>query len=224
MATSENAKTISTPRTVKVLMLTLTEPWADFLFNLSNIVLIVGAAAVLIGTIGAIAMGGAKEQFSNERISANETATEEAKARALEAQLALARYKAPREISPEHRSEIAEAVKPFAGQAFSGMVASSVSDARPLWASLVGILRNAGWVLQPPWGLATGDPLAGVPVSPNEGVTIFVPKDDIAALAPAANALWRTLNAAGIRAFQAEDSGPQARAKIIVIEIGTKPQ
>lgn len=63
-------------------MLTVTESLANTLFAWSNVMLIAGAAAVLIGTIGAIAMGTAREQFANERISANERATGEANAQA----------------------------------------------------------------------------------------------------------------------------------------------
>lgn len=50
----------------------ISSSWADFLFDLSNAVLVIGAAAVLIGTIGSIKMAGIREQFSNERIAANE--------------------------------------------------------------------------------------------------------------------------------------------------------
>jgi hypothetical protein len=55
---------------------------ADRLFALSNVVLIAGAAAVLIGTMGSIVFGTVREQFSNGRMAANERATAEANARA----------------------------------------------------------------------------------------------------------------------------------------------
>jgi hypothetical protein len=55
---------------------------ADFLFSLSNIVLVVGAAAVLIGTIGSIKMGSVREYFSDIRISENERETSKANVRA----------------------------------------------------------------------------------------------------------------------------------------------
>jgi multidrug efflux pump subunit AcrA (membrane-fusion protein) len=124
------------PTTVRVLMWEISASLADRLFALSNVVLILGAAAVLIGTIGAIVMSGVREQFANERISANETATAQATAesdaakrdaaaateraalaeqRAAEANLELARFKAPRAISPEQRNRIAEKMKEFIG-------------------------------------------------------------------------------------------------------------
>src|SRR5262249_45545719 len=111
-------------RTARFLMFSVTESVADFLFNLSNIVLILGAAAVLAGTIGAITMGLVKEQFSNERIAANERETARAKAdaeiakegaakanqRAAEAQLELERIKAPRSLDSEQQRQVESAI------------------------------------------------------------------------------------------------------------------
>jgi hypothetical protein len=154
---------------------------------------------------------------------ANERAAE-AEARAAEAQLALEKFKAPRSLTSEQQSTIIGAIDPFAGQEFSGMVAGSVPGARPLWVLLDKTLRAANWIRVAPWGAATGDPPAGIPISPDEGVTIFVPADDVTNLAPAANALNSALNDAGIKAVSVSDAGPQTRPKIIVIEIGIKPQ
>jgi hypothetical protein len=211
---------------------------ADRLFAISNAVLIIGAAMVLIGTIGAIVLSGFREQFSNARLSDNETKTAqaiaesdtakmgaaEANARALEAQLALERFKAPRGFTPEQELAFKQTVKPFAGQEFSGQVAAGVPDARPLWISIDKLLTAAHWIRVPPWGVAAGDPPAGIPISPNEGVTIFVPTDDVASLTPAATALLSTLTDAGIKTVAVTNAGLQTRAKIIVIEIGIKPQ
>jgi hypothetical protein len=154
------------PTTVRVLMWEISASLADRLFALSNVVLILGAAAVLIGTIGAIVMSGVREQFANERISANETATAQATAesdaakrdaaaateraalaeqRAAEANLELARFKAPRAISPEQRNRIAEKMKEFTGQEYAGMVASDVGDAWSLWREIGLSLELAGW-------------------------------------------------------------------------------
>ncbi len=149
---------------------------------------------------------------------------EEAKADAAKAKLALERFKAPRSLSPEQQGQIIDAVKGFAGQQFAGLVAGSVTDAWPLWAELHKILSAAGWVGMPPAGLAVGDPPAGVPVSPGKGVTVVVPTDDLQTLIPATNALISALNSEGIATTGAHTTGPQIRPKIIVIEIGTKPQ
>lgn len=60
-------------------MFTVTESAASALLGYANGLLILGTIAVLIGTIGAIWMGSAKEHFANERISANEVETARAK-------------------------------------------------------------------------------------------------------------------------------------------------
>jgi hypothetical protein len=131
---------------------------------------------------------------------------------------------APRSFSAEQQREISAKLKPFAGQHFSGQVASSVPDAWPLWLLLEAALRGAGWIRDPPMGLTTGDPPAGIPVAPNEGVVIFVPKDDIPSIGPAADALSIELRKVGVAAAVFHDIGAQTRAKIMVIEIGMKPQ
>jgi hypothetical protein len=102
-------------------MWNITSAWADFLFSVSNIVLVIGALFVLIGTICSIKMGGIREQFSNERISANETATETAKAEAAKAQLELAKFKAPRSLTDDQIAHLKDKLRPFAGQQF-GMI------------------------------------------------------------------------------------------------------
>jgi hypothetical protein len=63
------------PKTVRLFMWEISSPLADRLFTLSNAVLIIGAAMVLIGTIGAIVLSSVREQFPNARISDNETKT-----------------------------------------------------------------------------------------------------------------------------------------------------
>jgi hypothetical protein len=106
-------------------MWSITSPRADFLFDLSNWILIVGAFAVFVGTIGSITMGTVKEYFASERLSLNELATEHAKtdaeiaregaakanARAAEAQLALEKYRAGRSLTPEQHGILLEALK-----------------------------------------------------------------------------------------------------------------
>lgn len=168
---------------------------------------------------------------ANERIAELSTQAEqlrkvtaEANARAAEANLALERFRAPRSLNNEQKTQIATLLKSFAGQQYSGMVAGSVPDARSLWVILDKVLTAANWIRQPPWGLAAGDPPAGVPVSPSDGVTLFVPVADLPELLPAVKTLASTLIAAGIATAIAADSGPQTRPKIIVIEVGTKPQ
>jgi hypothetical protein len=51
---------------------------ANFWFDLSNVVLFVGAVLVALGTYGTIKFAAIKEQYSDERVSANEAETKRA--------------------------------------------------------------------------------------------------------------------------------------------------
>ncbi len=59
-------------------MWNLSSPLADTLFAWSNVILIFGAALVLIGTIGSIKLAAVREHFADIRISDNESATKQA--------------------------------------------------------------------------------------------------------------------------------------------------
>jgi hypothetical protein len=93
---------------------------ADSLFAWSNVVLIVGAAAVLIGTIGAIKMAAVREHFADLRISENERSTAHAMAEAATARetteklraanLALEAQIQPRRLSGETSTKLIEAL------------------------------------------------------------------------------------------------------------------
>jgi len=133
-------------------MFSVTESLANTLFSVSNIVLIAGAAAVLIGTIGAIAMGSAKEQFSNERISTNEVETARAReaaasanARAEEARLELAKFRAPRLLSEGQIEAIAERVRRFKNVRFDMSVITGDPEAMTLLRLIAASLQRAGW-------------------------------------------------------------------------------
>jgi hypothetical protein len=143
MASTDSIKTIEKPRTVRLFMWDVSSSAADRLFAISNVVLIVGAAAVLIGTIGAIITSGIREQFSNERISANERATAEANARALSAELALAKFKAPRSLSANQLTAIRAAVAPFPNVAIDIWAAGEAPDLPSLISTLSTALEKA---------------------------------------------------------------------------------
>jgi hypothetical protein len=98
--------TATAPKTVRLFMWEISSPLADRLFTLSNAVLIIGATMVLIGTIGAVVLSGVREQFSNARISDNETKTASATA---EAAKAIERAAALEKEATQARASIAEA-------------------------------------------------------------------------------------------------------------------
>src|SRR6516165_3454262 len=144
---------------------------------------------------------------------------------AREAELELAKLKTPRTLTPEAQRRVAAALQKFAGQEFEGQVVPGSEDARPLWEELDQALRAANWVRVAPSGLAVGDPPAGIPLSPNSGVTVFVTASRANELAPTAHALAAALMAEGLIAGVTASAGPrmEQRPNVIVIEIGRKP-
>jgi len=218
----------------------ITSPLADRLFTIFNVVLILGAAMVLIGTIGAIVLSGVREQFSNARISENETKTAqaiaesdnakkgaaEANARALEARLALENFKAPRTLRPDQQAKIAEKLKPFAGTIYDAGI-GPMGDPEPLYMlrSLHVALSSANWK-HVAW-TGSGDMTYTEPDMPSMGVTMVtnvivdVHPDRWKELGPAAEALAAALSAEGIDAIA--DSKPTSiNSNAIHIRIGRK--
>ena len=149
----------------------------------------------------------------------------EARERADEAELELAKIKTPRLLTPEAQRRVTAKLRQFAGQEFAGQVAPGSDDARPLWETLDKALTAADWVRVPPIGLAVGDPPAGVPLVPNSGVTVFVAASRANEFAPIAQLLAAALMAEGIIAGVSASAGPQMeqRPAVIVVEIGRKP-
>ncbi|WP_330084238.1 hypothetical protein [Methylocystis iwaonis] len=56
-------------------MFDISLPTANLLFGLSNFSLILGAALVLMGTLGSVWFGGIRERYADQRTSENETKT-----------------------------------------------------------------------------------------------------------------------------------------------------
>src|SRR5262249_9321596 len=155
----------------------------------------------------------------------NNALLSEARERAREAELELAKLTTPRTLTPDGQRRVALALQKFAGQEFEGQVAPGAEDARPLWEELDKALHAANWVRVAPSGLSVGDPPAGIPLSPNSGVTVFVAASRANELAPIAHALAAALMSEGLIAGVAASAGPrlEQRPNVIVIEIGRKP-
>jgi hypothetical protein len=236
MAIAPNNETASSPRRVKVLTFAVTEALAERLLWWSNFALVVGAVGVLIGTIGAIAMTSAKEQFVNERISANELATQRARegaaqanARAVEAQLALEKFKAPRLLTLERQARISSRLKPFAGTPFDVAV-GPMGDPEPvvLATAILSTLTNAGWH-QIEWKTRDAQLLLTEPGKPNFGaaavtnVIVDIHPAQAERLWSIAKALEAVLVAEGIDAQAQQGSGGRnTNENAIHIMIGRK--
>jgi hypothetical protein len=166
MTTNLDVRTVNKPRTVRVMMFDVSLPWASFWYDLSNVMLIVGATAVLIGTYGTIKMGAVKERFSNERISVNEMETSratesasiaqeeaarankaaaDANERAVKAALELAKFRAPRILSQAQQLRITEETKSFADTRFVVGITAGSAESASLADQIVRALTAAKW-------------------------------------------------------------------------------
>jgi hypothetical protein len=164
MAANPAITTNRTPKTVRVLMWNVSSPMADFWFTVSNVILIVGALAVFVGTIGSITMGAAKEHFSDLRISENELATSKANRRAAELEKEAASLEAdnlslqtslrPRRLSfpgwttnLEKAASITKELEKFRGTvAFIQVVPDF--EARIFAQDVATVLANVGWKIE----------------------------------------------------------------------------
>jgi hypothetical protein len=208
----------------------ITSPLADRLFTISNAVLILGAAMVLIGTIGAIVLSGVREQFSNARISENETKTAqeiaesdtakkgaaEANARALEAQLALERFKAPRVLTDAEAQKIAEKLKPYSGQEFQIVTYWDMKEPLAFANEIYKPLVLAGWKYIKPAG-------AMFMLGGNEGVRVWQHPNADDRVQKAADALVAALNDADLTAVLKLQNSANPIDNKIGLNIGTKP-
>jgi hypothetical protein len=92
-------------------------------------------------------------QEERDRLHATEletlrTAAEEAKAKAVEAQLALEKYKAPRTLTGEQIQTLIEELRPFTGQAYDLSLPKMLEPGAGLDTQLVAVLHKAGWKVQ----------------------------------------------------------------------------
>jgi len=134
----------------------LSQEMADSIFGLSNVALTIGAALVLVGTVGVFWSGGIRDKYSDERISSNEAKTAQAVAEAAQAnqraeQERLARVKieerlAPRSLTTEQEAGLRSQLSQFPGASVDIFIYGGGSDdALPLAGMISGSLQSAGW-------------------------------------------------------------------------------
>ncbi len=196
-------------------------PFWEAVFRWSTIAAFVlgglGVTAAFISTWVGAKLGDISQNEFNLKLA-------EANAQALQAQLALEKYKAPRRFSPDQQKFIADAVKPFSGQEFQGLVASSVADGHSFWETVHKTLLTAGWVFIPPSSMGFGNPPAGVPIVSDPGISIFAPNRN-EAVGMAAMVLAKAIMDQGfdVRLVEGALGDNASKPKMIAIEIGPKP-
>jgi hypothetical protein len=189
-------------------MLNLSLETANVIYTLSNLILVLGALFVLLGTVGAVFSGGIRERFADERISKNEaeTATANARAaeadqRAAEANLELIRIKAPRRLTPAQQETIIAKLKQFAGTPFDIGLVQGDAEAAELMIQIEAVLTATGWT-QTDW--VGGDILMTRAGKPKEGlvtatsVVIVLHPQNASTLGNAAATLIDALSLEGI--------------------------
>jgi hypothetical protein len=95
-------------------------------------------------------------------------ATANATARALEAEVALEKLKAPRTIAEEQRQRIIRAIKPFSGMHFDFAVRPD-PEPESFMEQLAATLQAAGWIRQAKQN--AGSPVVAIPGKPNAAIT-----------------------------------------------------
>lgn len=205
---------------ITFLMWDITSETADWLFNLSNGILVIGAVAVVVGTVGAIKLASVREQFSNDRIAAAEE-------HARQARSDLEHFKAPRTLGPERQQFVAKAVAPFGGQRYRVAISQGADDGLAFWELIYVTLKKAGWIyLPPPAGSpSVGKPPAGIPIAAMPGVEIRFDPAKEHELTPAALALGNALHADGMVVAVNRDTqrNPnEAGRDVLLIAIGAR--
>jgi hypothetical protein len=203
--------------------------WWDFSLIVAGIFVALAAAAAVIATAGSIVAhkreaAGAELALETFKLE-TERKISEADARAAEANLELAKFKAPRLLDDAQQSIVAGKVAMFSGTKFDAGIGPK-GDPEPLYLlrSISDSLKSIGWV-HVPW---TGDgetyteaPLPAVGLTMVTNVIVDVHPKYWNELGPAAKALVDALNAEGIAAIV--NSRPATiDADVIHIRIGRK--
>jgi Tfp pilus assembly protein PilX len=202
---------------------------ANLWFDVFNGILFTGAVLVTVGTYGTIKAGAAKERFSDERVAANEAETKraiadsdvakqgaaEASARAAEAQLALERFKAPRELTGEQLERIVSTLSKFAGQEYVVTTFWDLKEPLAFANILHHALQQAGWKFIPPTSATFM--LGGI-----AGVQVWVHPMAKQPVRDAANAVVAALNAEQIEATLKLQNPENPEDNKIGFNVGTK--
>jgi hypothetical protein len=183
--------------------------------------LIGGLATWFVVSLQRGELAASKVEFERYKLETGEKISE-SNARTKEAELALAKLKAPRTLSLEAQARIVEKVKPFSGQEYAFSITPG-PDALSFLELLEVALKEAGWVRGPPLGTITvDDGRVAVSLFKAPGVRIQVaPATSLHDAA--ARVLAGALVEEEIAAEAATSPDVAARPTVIQIVIGLKP-
>jgi hypothetical protein len=181
-------------------------------------------AAVVVGVSTAIIIKLQKqsELESNERIASLVTQgdklrkdTAEANARAADAQLALERYKAPRELTDAQQANIVNALRKFAGQEYGITTFWDLKEPLAFAEILNRLLQMAGWKF-------VGDGKRGYILGGLTGVQVWMHPDADPPVKEAVNGLIAALKAEQLETSLKLQNPQNPKSNNIALNVGTK--
>lgn len=122
---------------------------AVWLYDRANL-LVIGALTIgVIATVLVVWMGNVKEEYLRRDLASTNERAANAEERAAEANLELARLKAPRTLTAEQKNRISERVRKFPGTIFDATTYPGEPEAVAFTNIISELLEAAGWTLNP---------------------------------------------------------------------------
>jgi hypothetical protein len=228
MPIADNAQTISTAISIpQRLILGHDVDWWNTAMVVSLVCAGLIALAVALTTTVVVKLqrqvdADTKAAFARYKLDA-ERDINDAKKEALNAQLALEQYKAPRTIEQSKQEEFIEALKPSAPQQYMLSVAAG-REAANLVCLLDELISKAGWKRFHQQGtfasVGTDCGPLGMNVASDVHVRVAVTRSDETTVA--ADRLLSALAAAGIKAHPGQDPVNVPNSHVVVIMVGAK--
>jgi hypothetical protein len=157
------------------------------------------------------------QRQSDERIASAIAEAASANARALEAQLALEQFKAPRSLTDEQAATVAEKLKPFAGQEWGATMYWELKESVDIATRIYDALTLAGWKYLKPDKAAFM--VAGI-----AGVQVWRHPDADEPTKKAADSLVSALDSEDIAAvLKLQNPINNPKHNDIHLDVGTKP-
>jgi hypothetical protein len=117
---------------------------ASLWYDIANIVLVVSLGLGVAATVVSVWMGKVQDRYLRRELSDAATVAAEANKRAAEATLELAKYRAPRTLTPSQRESFIRAMAPFKGQSVSVGAIPVTGEGGAFGVEIVNALNEAG--------------------------------------------------------------------------------
>jgi hypothetical protein len=204
-------------------------PTANHIADIANWFFIGSLVVGVVSTVLIVWMAGVKEGYweqdrreSGERLAALATQgdqlrkdTADANARAAEAQLALERYKAPRELTGDQQAKIVAVLRKFAGQEYGVTTFWDLKEPLAFAELLNRLLQIAGWKF-------VSDGKRGYILGGLTGVQVWMHPDADAPVKEAVNGLIEALKAEQVETSLKLQNPQNPKSNFIALNVGTK--